>query len=166
MTPIQILVLAALCVFAVYRQSRRSEVIGVSRFRPALIYAVVGVVAGGFSVPASLTSWVLLCGGFALSAIIGVARGMLSGVWLEADGKVYSRGTALTIALFILLVGTKFALGALEYVEHVRPSGGGFGEVMLVIALMLALQAEIIWRRATALAVEHATPLFATMATR
>src|SRR5664279_3842936 len=137
MTPVQILILAALCVFAVYRQSRRSEVIGASRFKLALIYAAVGVVAGGFTVPRHLSSWALLAG-FSLSAVVGVARGKLSRVWLDADGRVYSQGTALTIGLFIALVGSKFALGALEYVEHARPAGGGFGEVMLVVALMVA----------------------------
>jgi hypothetical protein len=33
MTSIQILLLAALCVFAVYRQSRRAKVIGAARFK-------------------------------------------------------------------------------------------------------------------------------------
>jgi hypothetical protein len=150
MTPVQILILAALCVFAVYRQSRRSEVIGASRFKLALIYAAVGVVAGGFHAPSDASSWALLLGSFALSAVVGVARGKLTRAWVTEDGKAFSQGTALTIGLFIALVGSKFALGAVEYVGHASTTGGGFGEVMLVIALMVALQSEIVWRRVKA----------------
>lgn len=150
MTPVQILILAALCVFAVYRQSRRSEGVGASRFKLALIYAAVGIVAGGFPAPSSPSSWALLLGSFALSAVVGVVRGKLTRVWVESDGTAWSQGTALTITLFVALVGSKFALGALEYAEHAGTSGGGFGEVMLVIALMVALQSEIVWRRVKA----------------
>jgi hypothetical protein len=160
MSPIQIVILVALCVFAVYRQSRRSEVVGRSRFKLAVIYAGVGIVAGGFQFPASPLAWAILLGGFALSAVIGIARGKLSRVWAETDGTVWTQGTALTIGLFVLLVSSKFAVGTLEYVEHAgNADGGGLGEVMLVIALMVALQAEIVWRRAVALGGAAAGPV-------
>jgi hypothetical protein len=152
MTPGQILILAALCIFAVYRQSRRSEVNGASRFKLALIYAAIGIVAGGFHAPSGASSWAFVLCSFALSAVIGVARGKLSRVWVESDGTTWSQGTVLTISLFVLLVGSKFALGALEYIEHAGKTAGGFGEVMLVVALMVAVQSEIIWRRARAAA--------------
>jgi len=150
MTPSQILILAALCVFAVYRQSRRFEVVGASRFKLALIYAAIGIVAGGFRAPSGVSSWALFLCSFAVSAVVGVARGKLSRVWVESDGTTWSQGTALTISLFVLLVGSKFALGAFEYIEHAGTTAGGFGEVMLAIALMVAVQSEIVWRRARA----------------
>ena len=41
----------------------------------------------------------------------------------------------------------KFGIGTYEYLAGVRDTGG-FGEVMVMIAVMVAVQAEIVWRRA------------------
>lgn len=149
MSPLAIAVLVALTIYAVYRQSIRYEVVGASRFKLALIYAAVGLAVGGFHQPESDTAWVMLAVGVALSMIIGVARGRLTTLTLDQD-RVYAQGTALTIGLFVALVATKFALGTYE-VLHGISSHGGFGEAMLMIAVMVAFQAELIWRRALAL---------------
>jgi hypothetical protein len=64
----------------------------------------------------------------------------------------------LTIGLFVGLVAVKFGLGAVAYVAGLSDDGG-FGEILLMIALMVAVQAEIIWRRARAtLAAETTEP--------
>jgi hypothetical protein len=75
MTIPQILILLALTVYALYRQSIRHEIDGKARFKLSCIYAVVGVVVGGFYLPTSATSWSVLAGSLALSAVIGLARG-------------------------------------------------------------------------------------------
>ena len=73
------------------------------------------------------------------------------------DGpRVVSQGTALTIGLFLGLVGVKFALGTLAYFTGIS-DGGGFGEVLFMIAIMVALQAQIMWRRAQVL-LPHVRP--------
>ena len=149
MSPIEITALLALVGFAIYRQSRRHEVVGSSRFKLAAIYAVVGVVIGGFTRPHTLTEVLLLVGSLALSVVVGIARGRLTRVWPE-HGRVYAQGTALTIGLFLGLVAVKFAVGTACYFLHV-PDGGGLGEIMVMIAAMLAFQAEIVWRRARAM---------------
>ncbi|CAG9167892.1 hypothetical protein CURE108131_16850 [Cupriavidus respiraculi] len=149
MTVPQILVIVALCIYAVYRQTVRNELKGKSRFKLALIYGIVGLAVGGFFLPSSPTSWAILLGGVVLSAMIGYARGKLTRVW-EEDGRLYSQGTPLTIALFLLLILAKFAAGTVEYLTGTSQHGG-FGEVMLLIAIMVAFQAEIVWRRALAL---------------
>ena len=56
----------------------------------------------------------------------------------------------MTVALFVGLIGTKFALGTLAYFWHVN-DGAGLGEVLAMIAVMIAVQAELVARRAAAL---------------
>ena len=147
-TVIEIVTLLALTGYAVVRQTRRHEVVGHSRFTLAIIYAVVGVVVGGFSRPGSAAEWLLLLGGLALSVVVGLARGRLTRVFRDDDGR--AQGTATTIGLFVGLVVAKFALGTLAYFLHISDDGG-FGEVLVMIAVMVAFQAELVWRRARAL---------------
>jgi len=58
--------------------------------------------------------------------------------------------------LFLLLVGAKYAWGTWEYLHNAHPHGG-FGKVLLMIAAMVAMQAEIVWRRASALTLTQTT---------
>jgi hypothetical protein len=48
------------------------------------------------------------------------------------------------------MVVAKFGLGTYAYFAHIS-DGGGFGEILIMIAVMVAFQAELIWRRACAL---------------
>jgi hypothetical protein len=146
MSPIEIIALLALAGYAVYRQTRQNEVIGDSRFKLAIIYAIVGVIVGGFTRPDGLTEVLLLAGGLVLSALVGLARGRWTRLWAQ-DGRVYSQGTPLTIGLFLGLIAAKFAIGTVCYFLHISDDGG-FGEILVMIAVMIAFQAEIIWRRA------------------
>jgi len=76
-------------------------------------------------------------------------RGHYTRVWAEG-GRVFSQGTVFTITLFLLMVLGKFALGTAAYLAGVSDDGG-FGNILLMIALMIAFQAQIIWRRAAPL---------------
>lgn len=151
MSPLEILIIIALTIYAIYKQSVRHPVVGKTRFKLALIYMVVGLVVGGFYMPSSGTSWAVLVASLAASAVVGVARGRLSKVWRESDGQTFTQGTPLTIGLFLLLIAGKFAIGTWQYLEHAPGEHGGFGEVLILIGLMVGLQAEIVWRRALAL---------------
>jgi hypothetical protein len=150
MSPIEIVALLALVGYAIYRQTRQHEVVGgASRFKLAVIYAIAGVVIGGFALPHSTAEVLVLGIGLALSVAVGLARGRLTRLWTE-DGRVYSKGTPLTIGLFLGLVAAKFAIGTACYFLHISDDGG-FGEVLVMIAIMIAFQAEIVWRRAQTL---------------
>ena len=131
MSPIEIVILVAMIGYAIYRQTQRHEVIGASRFKLAIIYAVIGVAVGGFSRPDSAGEWGLLIASLALSR----------------ERKVYSQGTALTVGLFLGMVVAKFGLGTYAHFAHIS-GDGGFGEILIMIAVMVAFQAELMWRRA------------------
>lgn len=147
MSPIEIVAILALTGYAVYKQSRTSEVAGAGRFKIAVIYGIVALCVGGFVVPQGYEASSLLAASVLLSVVVGIARGLLTPIWVESDGRVMRRGTVLTVGLFLAMVVAKFAMGAYASVTHV-PDGAGFGEVMAMIAVMVAVQAEIVHRRA------------------
>lgn len=89
-----------------------------------------------------------------LSAVVGVTRGHLTNPRVTDETRILRRGNAITIALFVGLIATKFGLGAVASVEGID-DGAGFGEVLVMVAVMIAVQAEIIWRRAPALDAEE-----------
>lgn len=146
MTPTQIAILIAMMAYAIYMQTKRHEVIGESRFKLAIIYGIVGLVMGGLNLPDQPFEIGFLVVGLLMSIGVGLIRGKYTRVWAQ-DGRVYSQGTAFTISLFLLLVLAKFAMGTAAYFLGLS-DGGGFGEVLLMIALMVAFQAQIIWNRA------------------
>ena len=78
MSIVEILILVAMIGYAIYRQTQQHEVVGSSRFKLAIIYAVVGLAVGGFSRPDTGAEWGLLIAGLALSVVVGLARGRLT----------------------------------------------------------------------------------------
>jgi hypothetical protein len=150
MSLVEILILVAMIGYAIYRQTQRHEVVGSSRCKLAIIYAIVGLAVGGFSRPDSAGEWGLLVASLALSVVVGVARGRLTRVWADdasGERRVYSQGTALTVGMFLGMVVAKFGLGTYAYFANISDDGG-FGEILIMIAVMVAFQAELIWRRA------------------
>ncbi|HEY2280594.1 MAG TPA: hypothetical protein VGI00_19730 [Streptosporangiaceae bacterium] len=150
MSATEIVILLALTGYAIYQQSRKHQIVGSQRFRLAIIYAIVGLVVGGMSLPNNFAAWGLLVLSIVLSIGVGLLRGRLTRVWAAADGNVYSQGTVLTISLFLGLVAAKFVIGTAAYFLHISDDGG-FGEILIMIAIMVAFQAELIWRRARSL---------------
>jgi hypothetical protein len=150
MSATEILAILALVAWSIYRQTRKSEVTAKDRFKMAIIYAIVGVCVGVFDRPSGLAGYGMIAIGLALSLAVGLARGRLTRVWADAQGRVFSQGTAVTVGLFLGLVAVKFGLGVLAWFAHIN-DGAGFGEVLIMIAIMIAVQAQIVYRRAEAL---------------
>lgn len=146
MTTTQILMLIALTCWSVYKQTIRTEVNGKGRFKMAKIYGIVGLVVGGFYLPTNAIAWATVVLSVGASALVGVMRGNLTRLSIEG-GKVFSQGSALTIGLFLGLVAFKFLLGTWLYFNHPQPHNG-FGEILVLIAIMVAVQAQIVWVRA------------------
>ena len=146
----EILILLALTGYAIFQQTRKHQVIGNQRFKLAIIYGIVGLVVGGMNLPKNATAVALLAVSIVLSVAVGLIRGRYTKVWTGSDGNAYSQGTPLTIGLFFALVAAKFGIGTVAYFLHISDDGG-FGEILIMIAIMVAFQAELIWRRAQAL---------------
>ena len=147
MTPTEIIAILALTVYAIIRQTRVAEVNGGTRFKMALIYGIVGICVGGFDTPSGRLGWAMIGISLALSALVGLVRGRYTRIWLGDDGRVLRQGTTFTVGLFVLLIAAKFGLGAWASIDGID-DGAGFGEVLVMIAVMIAVQAEIVWRRA------------------
>lgn len=147
-TAVTFVAIAALVGFALYRQTRISVLTRDSRYRMALIYGIVGVCLG-VHVSHNSASLALLSVSLLASAVVGVLRARRTELWRDAEGQVLTRGTPDTVGLFLGLVAFKFALGTLAYLAHV-PYRASLGEVMVMIALMLAVQASLVWRRVEA----------------
>lgn len=147
MTPTEGIAILALVGYAIYRQSQVSEVTQRGRFKLAIIYAIVGVCVGGFNLPSGAAGVGIVAGSLVLSVVIGLFRGRLTRLWVQPDGRIMQRGTAVTIGLFLALIVVKVGVGVFAGFAHID-DGEGFGEVMVMIAAMVAVQAELVWRRA------------------
>lgn len=151
MSPLEIAAIIAMTGYAIYKQTVVSVVATRGRFKLAIIYGIVGAVVGGFALPHGYTGYGMLIGGLVLSAMVGVLRGNRTHVWMEPDGRIVRKGNVVTILLFLGLVTAKFAIGVVCYFRGIQ-DGAGFGEIMVMIAVMVAFQAEIVYRRAQHLA--------------
>jgi hypothetical protein len=157
----EVLAILALVAWSAYRQTKVNEVTAGSRFKLAIIYAIVGVAVGGFDLPAGFAGVAMIVIGLALSLVVGLLRGRMTRVWAAADGRVFSQGTTVTVALFLGLIAVKFGLGTAAHFAGID-DGAGFGEVLVMIAIMIAVQAELVWRRAKTLNASPSTPVTAS----
>lgn len=146
MDPVELILILALVAYSIYRQSQKHEVVGSSRFKLAIVYAVIGILVGGFRPPIGFWPILVLAISLLLSIVVGWLRGRYTKLW-EENGRVYARGTPLTIGLFIGLVVMKFVIGTIVYLRAIHEDAG-LGEIMVMIAIMIAFSAEIVWRRA------------------
>lgn len=155
----EIVAIMAITAFAVDRQTVLSEVVTRNRFTPAIAYGIVGILVGGFALPHGAIGYGLLVAGLALSAVIGVIRGYRTDVWMELDGRIVRKGNAVTVLLFLVAVAAMLALDAVADVTDVA-GGAGLGKIVLMIAAMVAIQAEIVHRRRQrlSLAVQRVPP--------
>lgn len=156
MTPLEILIILGLTGYAIYKQTQVHEIVGNTRFKLAIIYAIVGLVVGGIYPPDTPLAWLFLAVSILLSAVVGALRAKYTKVW-RGKGRVYSQGTVLTVSLFFLLIVFKFVLGTIEYFLHID-ADGGFGMILILIAVMVAVQAQLIWRRAKPLGARQSVP--------
>jgi hypothetical protein len=162
MTTYDIIAILALTGYAVYRQTRVNQVRGAGRFKLALIYGIVGICVGGFNWPSGAAGIGLVLISLALSAVVGLWRGKLTRMWVGDDGQIMTQGTVVTVGLFLGMIVVKFGIGAWASIAHID-NGEGFGEVLVMIAIMVAIQAELVWRRAQKLAATTDRPLTATV---
>ena len=148
MSIIEVIAIIGLVGYAIHRQTRVNEVTGRGRFKLAMIYTAAGCVSGVHIAP-NPTAYGLLAIGLAASLVIGLLRGQRTRMWQD-DGHIFTQGTPATVGLFLGLVAFKFALGTFAYLTH-NPYESGIGSILVMVGVMLAVQAELIWRRARTL---------------
>ncbi|MDN5978521.1 hypothetical protein [Acidipropionibacterium jensenii] len=146
MSVYELIAILGLTSYAIYQQTRCHEVVARTRFKLTFIYLAVGLLIGGMHLPSTPLAAVFPVISILLSLIVGQIRGRLTRLWVE-DGKVYSQGTPLTVAIFLGLIASKFVLGTIAYFTHASDTGG-IGEILIMLAIMMAIQAELIHRRA------------------
>jgi hypothetical protein len=111
MTPLEIAAILALTAWAVYRQTVVAEItLSPARFRMAAVYAVVGLLVGGFDLPHGWAGWAMIATGLALSVVVGLVRGRCTRIW-AADGRLWRqaeivRGRALALVPVAERLGT------------------------------------------------------------
>lgn len=145
MTTFELIAIIVLVGYAIYRQTRTNEITGHDRFKLAIIYGIVGVCLG-IHFPHTPLALGLIGLSILAGVVVGLVRGKYTRMWQE-DGRIYTRGTALTVGLFLALIAFKFGLGTVAYLTH-TPYDASVGEVLVMIAAMLAVQAQLIWTRA------------------
>ena len=69
---------------------------------------------------------------------------------VDESGRVMSRGSVLTVGLFVALLVIKIGIGVLAYMYGIN-DGSSFPQVMVIVAIMIAVQSVIVRRRADAL---------------
>ena len=80
---------------------------------------------------------------------LGIWRGAAIPTWLTADGTWMSTGNRLTISLWILLIGAKFAMGAVAGITGWFPASSS-GEVFLFLGISFAAQNLVVASRTLA----------------
>jgi hypothetical protein len=153
-----LLVLLFLLPWSIWRQMHAHEITREGLVKLPLIFAAVGVLGVGTrDLPTDTTAAAYLGFSIALSVAMGVWRGRKISIWREADGRPMSRGNRATIALWVALIATKFALGAIASITGIFPAEHA-GEVFLFLAFSFVAQNIVVARRAR-LGAGYAAPI-------
>ena len=139
-----------------YRQltTRRVKTDGGGRMM--LILGLVGLLQLGEFV--QNTGWIgalgveLLVVSLALAAVLGTFRAYSVRVWQTADGAWWRRGSALTLVLWFVSIGSHFGIDALAVSlagPGVDMQGLGNATLLLYLAISLGLQNILVAHRVT-----------------
>ncbi len=143
------LIALVVLVWVIRRQMSERRVGARRAYTIPLIMAVIGVV--GLVNDKSHTDKLLSGTGLGLLAVgvvIGVGMGVvraLSQRLYWRDGVAYTRGTGWTLALWLGTVALRIGMAALGAVLHAPE---GTGEILIFLALTLAVQNVVLMRRA------------------
>lgn len=151
MLVLEIVVVGAMTAYAIYRQTVLSEVATTNRFTLAIGYGIVGLVAVGFAPPRGAVGYTVLVMGLVVSAAVGLVGGRRTDIWMEPDGRIVRKGSAATILLFLGPVAARVGIGVLFLVAGIADRAG-FGEILVMIAIMVGIPAQLVYRRRRKLA--------------
>jgi hypothetical protein len=143
------LIALVVLVWVVRRQMSERRVGARRVFTVPLIMAVIGIASLVNDKPhadklLSATGLGLLAVGLVIGVGMGVARALSQRLYWR-DGVAYARGTGLTMALWLGTVALRIGMAALGAVLHAPE---GTGEILIFLALTLAVQNVVLMRRA------------------
>lgn len=142
-----LLVLSFLLPWSIYRQMHAHEITPKGLVKLPLIFAAIGVVGlGTREVPTDAAAIGYLVFSVALSVAFGVWRGARISIWRDQTGVLMSQGNRTTIVLWVALLASKFALGAVASITKWFPVEHA-GEVFLFLALSFVAQNLVVARR-------------------
>jgi hypothetical protein len=151
MTPLEAAALAVLVGYTIYAQARVHEVPEHERYIAPFVYALIGLAAGGISIPDDALSVSTLTAGILASVAVGLARGRVCHVWMAPDGSVHSQGTMLTVSLSLGLVAAALGLNPYRDLLHIATGYNPFSAVLWGMAIMTAVAAALVRSRALTL---------------
>ncbi|HUA49876.1 MAG TPA: hypothetical protein VMA77_31885 [Solirubrobacteraceae bacterium] len=96
-----------------------------------------------------------LLAGFALSALLGAARGTTIELFTR-DGELWQRYRPITVALWLALIATKVILAVVAGAAG-APGGAGTNGLLLALGISLLAEAAVVGPRALASGVPFAT---------
>jgi hypothetical protein len=144
------IVLAVLLPWSIWRQMHPHTVTRQSLMKLPVLFAGIGVLVQiGSPLPDGRAAALALTISVAASALLGVWRGAVIPVWRTQNGSWMSQGNRTTIALWVVLIAFKFALGTVGTVTGLFPVET-VGEVFVTLGLSFAVQNLVVARRSIA----------------
>lgn len=152
-------ILAVLLPWSIWRQSHEHAVTRQSLAKLPMLFVGIGVlVQVGSPLTGGHAAAIALAISVAASVLLGLWRGAVTPLWRNSHGSWMSQGNRTTIALWVLLIAFKFALGTFGSVTGLFPVET-VGEVFVTLGLSFAVQNLVVARRSIAQPVqlEHTT---------
>ena len=145
-----VLVLAVLLPWSLSRQIREHRITRPRLIRLPLIFAAVGLLGlSTADLPTDAIAAAYVAVSLAVSVLLGVWRGAVIPVWKTPAGEWRSKGNRLTIALWVVLIFTKFLMASVASSEGWFPATAT-GEVFLFLAVSIGAQNLVVARRTIA----------------
>ena len=144
------IVLAVLLPWSLWRQMHAHAISREGLVKLPFIFAAIGAFSlTQQDVPSDAAAVAYVATSLGLSVALGIWRGAVIPTWLTADGTWMSKGNRLTISLWILLIGAKFATGAVAGITGWFPASSS-GEVFLFLGISFAAQNLVVASRTLA----------------
>ena len=142
-----LLVLLVLLPWSIWRQMHVHEITREGLIKLPLIFAAVGILGFGtrdIAFDGSALTYLVIS--LTLSIVFGLWRGVKVSIWRDAAGHMVSQGNRTTLALWGVLLGSKFAMGTIASVTGLFPAEHA-GEVFLFLGISFVAQNLVVARR-------------------
>jgi hypothetical protein len=142
---VTIVVAVLLISFVIYQQLRTRPINARQLVVLPVILAILGIVNVNRHPPASVAADTALVASVVIALAFGIARGFTTQVWWS-DGVLLRKGTWVTLALWIVGIAFRLAVGVVAQREGVSANVTS-GEIPLFLGITLAAQNVLIWLR-------------------